>query len=50
MASLLSGVAATDSLRSAAFALLLIVIALLACYFPTCRAMRVDPMIALQYE
>ena len=50
MASMLFGVKPTDPLTFAAVALLLCAIALLACYLPARRAIRVNPIEALRYE
>jgi putative ABC transport system permease protein len=50
MKKIIYGVSPSDPATFAAVAVLLIAIALLACYVPARRAMRVDPMIALRYE
>jgi len=50
MTNLLFSVSAADPVTFGAVALVLILVALLACYIPARRALRVDPIIALRYE
>jgi predicted permease len=50
MASLLYGVSATDPVTLGGVSLLLLIVAILACYLPARKAARVKPLIALRYE
>jgi predicted permease len=50
MTKLLYSVSSADPVTFAAVAIVLVAVAMLACYIPARRALRVDPTIALRYE
>jgi putative ABC transport system permease protein len=50
MSSQLFGITPHDPLTFAGVALILLLVALAACYIPARRAMGVDPMVALRHE
>ena len=50
MATMLFGVEPTDAVTFGGITILLITVALLACYLPGRRATKVEPTISLRYE
>ena len=48
LSRMLFGISASDPISAAAAAVVLLIVAVSACYFPGRRASRVDPLVALR--
>jgi ABC-type lipoprotein release transport system permease subunit len=50
VSGLLYGVTVTDPLTIGGTLLLLLIVALIACWLPARRAVKIDPLVTLRYE
>jgi len=50
VASVLYGISATDPVTFILVAVIMVAVALMACFFPARKATKVDPLTAMRYE